>query len=343
VGPCLVRGGAEQWLVDLSRFLDPQRVRMLRTIVTMPECVDPGFLESVPVPVEVGQAEAVRRAAGECDVLLCWGIQLDDWLADCKPKTCVFVAHGEGEWTRQLLANSARVVDHVVAVSYRVKEKVSNGVPTTVIYNGVDAGRLGRTQSRDAMRSSLGFRPTDFVLGYVGRFSGEKRVDMIVDAVSQLPPCFKLLLVGWGADRWQLMDVANSKIPGRYAFATAAQYLGDYYQAMESLCLVSDQEGDALVVLEAMMCERPVIVTPVGSVPEIIQHRINGVIVDGSSASIVEAARLLKEHPACARAIASEAKMFVDQHGHALRMARDYENLLHKLSRREAAASQGLV
>jgi hypothetical protein len=77
VGPCLVPGGAEQWLIDLVRFLNPRRVKLLRTIVIKPQFVDPHFVAGLRVPVEVGQAESVRRAAHECDVLLCWGIELN--------------------------------------------------------------------------------------------------------------------------------------------------------------------------------------------------------------------------------------------------------------------------
>src|SRR5262245_55371803 len=41
VGPDLLRGGAEQWLLDLLRFLDPRRVRILRHVVPQATDVDP--------------------------------------------------------------------------------------------------------------------------------------------------------------------------------------------------------------------------------------------------------------------------------------------------------------
>src|SRR3954447_14417618 len=103
VGPCLLRGGAEQWLIDLLRFLDPKRLRILKTIVTEPDRIDPVFAAEVRVPIETGQAESVRRAARESDILLAWGIELNAWLADCRPRLCIFVAHGDGDWTRSLL------------------------------------------------------------------------------------------------------------------------------------------------------------------------------------------------------------------------------------------------
>jgi glycosyltransferase involved in cell wall biosynthesis len=181
------------------------------------------------------------------------------------------------------------------------------------------------------VRHSLGFGPDDFVLGYVGRFSAEKQTGLIVDAVAQLPLPFKAMFVGWGEERRDLMEAANARIPGRHAFVTAAQYLGDFYHAMDALCLVSVEEGFSMVLLEAMMCKCPVIVTPVGSVPEMIHDHINGIIVTPEPASIALAAQLLQQHPHWARGVAAQGKAYAQQHGHALRMARQYEDCLEKL------------
>src|SRR5207249_4664935 len=221
--------------------------------------------------------------------------------------------------------------DHVVAVSHRVKQVVCEGLPTTVIYNGIDQARLAQSQPREAMRSRFGFGQGDFVLGYLGRFSPEKRPELLIRAVSELPSHYKLLLVGGGRDQAILRDLANDLIPGRYAFTSASSYLGDYYRAMDAFGLVSDQEGFSLALLEAMMCELPVVVTPVGSVPEMIEDRVNGVIVQPHPASIAEGVRRLAEHPAWARGVAAEGHRFAMQHGHAKRMARDYEALLARL------------
>ncbi|MCH5375254.1 MAG: glycosyltransferase family 4 protein, partial [Planctomycetes bacterium] len=200
-----------------------------------------------------------------------------------------------------------------------------------VILNGIDTARLGQTRSRQQVRASLGFQPDDFVLGYVGRLSPEKRAERVIRATAQLPPNFKALIVGWGALRQEMFELANALIPGRFAFVFADHHLGDYYQSLDALCLLSEFEGFALVVLEAMMCHRPVIATPVGSVPETIIDRVNGVIVDGEVESVCQAARLLREHPDWARALAAEGRRFAEQHGHAWRMARQYEQLFERL------------
>jgi glycosyltransferase involved in cell wall biosynthesis len=345
VGPNMLRGGVEMWLRGLIRYLDPRRVQVVRCLVSQPEHIDPRVAAEMGVPVAAGDRDSVRRAALDSDVLLCWGPgELAGWLEGCRPRLCVFVAHGEGFWTRHMLHRAAPVVDHVVAVSRSVEQALGVQLPVTRIPNGVDSSRLGQTRPRRAFREALGFRDGDFVLGFVGRFSDEKRPHLPLEAVALLPPAFKALLVGWGPLRGRLLDLANERLPGRYAFAMAGDDVGDYYAAMDALCLPSQEEGFALVILEAMMCGRPVIVTPVGCVPEVIEHRVNGLVVEGSGESIAAAAGLLARHPAWAAGLAEQGRAYAEEHGHARAMARRYEELLLGLWRdREGQAARRAV
>lgn len=341
VGPCLMRGGAEQWLVELTRFLDPNRVRIVRTIATEPGGIDPSFAASLHIPYENGGADAILRAAQDADIVLCWGVELKYLFNGTKPDLCVFVAHGDGPYTRDLIQKSKDHADHWVAVSHRVRETACHGLPTTVIYNGIDSARLATTRHRDDVRRQFGFKPDDFVLGYLGRFSGEKRVHTLIEAAAALPDDVKVLLVGWGPLLGPLMEQANRQIPGRFAIVTAGGYLGDYYGAMDAFGLLGSEEGFSLAMLEAMMCGVPLIATPVGAVPELIVDRINGLVVAPEASAVTEAVARLKKYPAWAEGMAAEAKRFADREGHAVRMARDYEDLLERLWRERQTAVTG--
>jgi glycosyltransferase involved in cell wall biosynthesis len=221
----------------------------------------------------------------------------------------------------------------VIAVSARVKERVCHGFPTTTILNGVDASRLAQQRSRTAMREQLNFAPGDFVVGSVGRFTREKQMHLLIEAVARLPRHFKLLLVGYGPRRAELLHQANALIPGRYAFVAADNFLGDYYRAMDAFSLLSSHEGFGLVIPEAMLCGCPVIATNVGCVSEVIRDRVSGVVVKPTPESIAGAIHLLHKHPHWAQGLAAEGLAFADAHLHASRMARDYEDLLGRLAR----------
>jgi hypothetical protein len=331
VSPCLMRGGAEQWLIGLARFLDPMRARVVRCVATQAELVDPGIVSEIPAPVEIGGSASVQSAARDADLLISWGVPLDDLMGATRARLSILVAHGDGPWTREMLDRSRAHADHVVAVSRAVKERACQGFPTTVIANGVDTARLGRTRDAAGMRAQLNFEPDDFVLGYVGRYSPEKRPEVLIDAVARLDRRYKALFVGWGPFESELMQLANARIPGRFAFARAANYLGDFYQVMNALCVPSAHEGYSLVMLEAMMCGLPVIATPVGAVPDVIEDRVHGLIIDFSAQSLAQAAQLLYNHPDWARGLGAAARVHADRVGHCRRMAADYEALFAAL------------
>jgi glycosyltransferase involved in cell wall biosynthesis len=163
---------------------------------------------------------------------------------------------------------------------------------------------------------------------------------ILIDAVAKLPGKFKALFVGWGPLRARLLEYANGRIPGRYAFVKSANDIGDYYAALNALCLPSSEEGFGLVILEAMLCERPVIATPVGCVPDMIRDRVNGLVISGSVDSICEAAKLLNDHSAWARGLAAQGRATAESCGHARAMARNYENLLLRLWEQKFGAAQ---
>lgn len=333
IGPCMLHGGAEQHLRSLAAFLDPQRVVIKRCIVTQADQCDSGVVKSLGIPVLIGGKEAVREAAKDSDVLLYWGVALGDWLRDCRPPLCVYLAHGESHWTRQLLQGSLPVTDHAIAVSDRAQKAVCEGCPSTVIHNGIDTARLASSRSRRDVRTKLVFRDDDFVLGIVARYSPEKRIELLIETIARLPSNFKMLAVGCGSRLHQLLHMANGRIPNRYAFVEAHNYLGDYYQAMDAYCMTSAHEGFGLVVLEAMFQGLPVIATHVGAVPELIQHGRSGFIVPDDPTAFGEVAKELQARPSWARAIGDEAQVYACQHGHAAEMAEKYATLLEQLWR----------
>jgi glycosyltransferase involved in cell wall biosynthesis len=288
--------------------------------------------QELGIPVEVGGGASVRAAAADCDVLLASSPDdLLEKLGDVRPPLCVFVAHGDNVVSRHLLEVNAPLIDHVIAVSERVKQTVCQGFPTTVIPNGADLAHVSRSRDRESVRDSFGFGEDDFVLGFVGRFSEEKRPQALIEAAARLPRQFKVLLIGWGQMKSGLLEMANELIPGRFAIAEGRGHLGDYYQSMDALCLLSHSEGFGLVVMEAMLCGVPVIATPVGCAPEVIRDRVNGLIVSEDAASVAAAAALLQAHPNWARGLAKEGQLFAEKHGTSAVMGRRYEDLLHQL------------
>jgi glycosyltransferase involved in cell wall biosynthesis len=333
IGPAFALGGAEQHIIDLARFLDPRRVRLEKCLVTGEGYIDCELTRRMPAPVMRATCDDIAKAVSQYDVTLFWGRALAKLPAKVRSKLSIHIAHGESSWSRDCVVGTREVTDHVIAVSQRVRDRVCHDVPATVVLNGVDAARLACTRSREAVREACGFSPGDFVVGFVARFSAEKRPRFFLEMVAALPRRFKALMIGWGEMRNDLLNLANDIMPGRYALVRARDYLGDYYQAMDAFCLLSAHEGFGLVALEAQLCGRPLVATSVGCIPEIVRDRVNGLVVEATTDSVSQALRCLDERPQWAAGIARQGQADAAQFGHAARMARDYENLLEKLWR----------
>jgi glycosyltransferase involved in cell wall biosynthesis len=334
VGPFFRRGGAERWLLDLVRHADPRYLRFSRCICTEPSALDIGYLNDLSgegVILEAGDADSVRHAAEEADVLLNWGVMLDRLLGGVQPRLAVQVVHGVGPMNRLCVSESRHSVSHSIAVSHTVRARVVPDLPSTVIYNGIDARRLAPRHGARAMRARLGLSPNDFAVGFVGRFAAEKRVHLLIDAVARLPSRYKLVLAGWGSLYAPLREYANSRLPGRAVIVRVGDDVGDLYRAVDAVCLTSDQEGFPLVMLEAMHCRRPFVGTPVGGIPEIVADRVNGLLTDGTPEHLSECLSELGERPRWAEGVAAEGAATAERFGFASRMARDYEVLLHRL------------
>ncbi|MEJ7593522.1 MAG: glycosyltransferase [Planctomycetaceae bacterium] len=244
IGPSFVCAGVESWLRALVAHCDPAVLRFVRNVVTEDYAVDHELLQKLGIPCTFGRDTAVRDAVLESDVVLVWGDVAPEYLRpEGSNAKVIFVAHGVGDWTKSALEACSPVVDHVVAVSRVAEEQVCGGFPTTVILNGVDQRHIACRSSASEVRRKLGFSADDFVVGFAGRFSPEKNAHVLIEALRALGPDAKALLVGWGPLRYQLMELCNELIPGRFAFATSREFLGDYYQIMNALCMPSAEEG----------------------------------------------------------------------------------------------------
>jgi glycosyltransferase involved in cell wall biosynthesis len=338
VGPSFVCAGVETWLQTLHRESHPHRLKIIHQTITDERCADRSLLSAAGIPWSIGLGQPFERACADADVLLTWGpCGLADRLPKQRPPVTVFVAHGVSPWTVESFVSNRRVIDHVVAVSGKAAQVISPDVACSVILNGVNPVHLLSSVSPAESRESMGFAADDFVVGFVGRLSPEKQVSCIIEALADCDRRVKFLCVGWGPLRAELMDRCNQLLPGRYVFREARRDLGNYYQAMDAFCFPSREEGFGLALAEAMYCGVPAIATNVGAVPELMQHQIQGVVVDGSAASIRGAIESLQQHPDWRRGLASEGRASVMRHALGHQMARQYEQLLWRLWRQKTS------
>jgi len=133
--------------------------------------------------------------------------------------------------------------------------------------------------------------PADFTpqnkgeyLAFVGRFSPEKRAEVAIEIARRSNTPLKLAAKVDRADEQYfresiepLLSDPNTDFVGEISERQKPEFLG---QALALLFPINWPEPFGLVIIEAMACGTPVIAWDRGSVPEIIEPGVTGVIVD---------------------------------------------------------------
>ena len=147
------------------------------------------------------------------------------------------------------------------------------GRPCHLMQRGVD------TEMFSPARRPRADGETQPVLGYVGRLSVEKNVDLLPRVHKQLQAMGwtpRWLIVGHGSDEEMLRrEFGDSSLTG----VLRGEELAKAYAAMSLLVFPSHTDTFGNVVLEALASGVPAVVTPHGGPAHIVQNGVTGCVV----------------------------------------------------------------
>jgi glycosyltransferase involved in cell wall biosynthesis len=247
--------------------------------------------------------------------------------------------------------------DRVVALSrshaeYLVENEGVAPGQVAVIENGipVDEFRREGVQSADeahslrslrSLRKELGLREDDRVVIMVAALRPEKAHEVFLESARLLVATrrdLKFLVVGDGSRRAELESLCK-----RLGLDDCVRFLGvrrDVARLLhlaDVLTLPSHPvvETLPLTVLEAMAAGVPVVATRVGSLPEIIDHGRNGLLIDsGDAAALAGAIESVVDDDVRAREMAEAAGKTVEERYSVETMVENYAALFESLANR---------
>ena len=176
------------------------------------------------------------------------------------------LGHAAMRATRTYLTQLYRQFDLVMAPSRLMKQQLDElGVRHAVHQPlGIDVATFNPARRTLALRSVLNLPPETRLLVYAGRFTPEKKLTLLIDAVRRLGAPYHLLLIGGGAPLPRCE--CTSVIP----FQRDQRALARMLASCDALVHPGDCETFGLIVLEAMACGLPVVGTSSGGVAELI-------------------------------------------------------------------------
>ncbi|MEE9152407.1 MAG: glycosyltransferase family 4 protein, partial [Thermoplasmata archaeon] len=177
----------------------------------------------------------------------------------------------------RLIAVNQSTKDYYAQKYPRIKDKIA------VIPVGVDLD-LFRPLDREKMRKRYGFNQEDKIILYVGRFSVEKGLDLLLSAFKELKSevgGVRLILLGEGMMEEKLRKIVKSQNIEDVTFMKPHDHkkIPEILNCADLLALCSSYEGMPTIVLEALACGVPVVSTDVGDVKNMVLEDKTGQLV----------------------------------------------------------------
>lgn len=147
------------------------------------------------------------------------------------------------------------------ASKWKYSEKIINK-EVHILKNGVDERKYAYNKEiRDKIRTKLGIKENEYVIGHVGRFTYEKNQIFLVDLMEKLEKkdC-KLVLVGSG-DCYENVytSVKNKNLLENIILLGVSDNVDEIIQAFDLFVLPSLYEGLGIVAIEAQASGLPII------------------------------------------------------------------------------------
>jgi glycosyltransferase involved in cell wall biosynthesis len=190
--------------------------------------------------------------------------------------------------------------------------------PGRPISNGIDLAAFAPRTRDEALRRRLGLPADRPLILYVGRLSEEKRVAVLLDALTQVRAPAHLVIGGAGPEAEELRQRANDlELTERVTFLGRVpdDELVPLYRLADIFAMPSTAELQSLSALEALAVGLPVVAANAGALPELVRDGVNGLLfAPEDSAELGERLTQLVTHPALRRRMAQAAIAAAAEH-----------------------------
>lgn len=183
----------------------------------------------------------------------------------------------------------------IISVSNALKKEIDqiHHRPILVIPNFVDTEKFRISLSRPNDKLSIGF------IGGLGNYN--KGLDLLLESASMLAVKDFIIHIGGGGNRTdefiKLADELGIGSNCRFYGELSREKMRDFYPSLDFFVLPSRYETFGIVLIEALACGIPVIVTKCGG-PEDIVTQETGILIDKDNIPQLTAAlKYLSENP----------------------------------------------
>lgn len=167
---------------------------------------------------------------------------------------------------------------------------------------GIELERFPSLTEGNKIKREFGIPGDTPLVGWVGRLEPVKGCGYFLRAcaiIKNVVPGVRFLIAGDGPLMGDMKVLAEGLgLKGDVIFAGFREDIPEIISSIDLLVHTPLNEGLGRVLLEAMACGKPIVVTRVGGVPEVVEDGVNGLLIpSGDVEAIAEASiRILKDN-----------------------------------------------
>jgi len=238
---------------------------------------------------------------------------------------------------RKLDRKASSRAKNIIAISNGVKkvlveqDKIDEK-KITVIHNGIDFNEFRIKDNSIDIRKDLLLDKETKIIGAIGSLHPRKGHRYLIEAADIL--CrkifnIKFIIAGEGVLEKELVDLRDAfGLEDKIIFTGFRKDVVDVIQAMDVIVQPSIEEGFGLSIIEAMSLGKPVIASCVGGIPEIIDDKKTGILVQSKNPiALAEAIEFFLNNKKEADLICKTAQEKVRRKFDLIKMIRRYEEL----------------
>jgi glycosyltransferase involved in cell wall biosynthesis len=170
-------------------------------------------------------------------------------------------------------------------IDYGCRIKLINKKKAIVIYNSLPFDRSYSDAERQNIITNLkqkhNLSADDRIFLFCGRLDRQKGVDILIHAMAKINFLnIKLIICGTGDQLSYLKKLSMElNVSDNIIWVGWQANTDQYYIISDYFIMPSRWESFGLVFLEAMFFKLPIIATNVQGIPEVVKHRLNGILV----------------------------------------------------------------
>ena len=208
----------------------------------------------------------------------------DPW-PNWKKKLWINLERISAPWKDVIIVNNERDYNQAKELKIKPREKMA------LIYNGLDIYKMEFIPREEARlklfekisRHSGRIFQTETIIGTVANLYPAKGLATLIEVAEHFKNnnTMVFFIIGGGPEYHNLkLKIENLKLEKKVYLLGNIPNAKEYLQAFDVFVLPSAKEGFPWALIEAMAARLPVIATRVGAIPEIIEDRQNGFIVN---------------------------------------------------------------